>query len=168
MRASTFSHTVVTGARALMAGLLLLVAGCAVTSIPPGEALQGSLPPLPAGEARLVFYRALDPYATQSMPTLYLNGKASGITQNGAVLYRDVTPGQYDITLAPSLPWPNQFKTVVVRAGEVFYVDISTRPYLSCAQGNNTQSCYGDTFLLNVIDPVTGAQETQGLRLIQG
>src|ERR1700761_3126890 len=147
--ASILGNLVQLGRRAVIGALLLLVAGCAVTDIPPGEALQGPLPPLPAGVARLVFYRALDPYATQSMPTLYLNGKPSGITQNGAVLYRDVPPGQYDITLAPSLPWPNQFKTVVVRAGEVFYVDISTRPHLSCAQGNNTQSCYGDTFLLN-------------------
>jgi hypothetical protein len=168
MAARIFNRFVRIGRRALLGTLLLLVAGCAVTSIPPGEALQGPLPPLAPGSARLVFYRALDPYATQSMPTLYLNGTASGITQNGAVLYRDVPPDQYDITLAPSLPWPNQFKTVVVRAGDVFYVAIATRPYLACGRANSTQACYGDTFLVNVVDPAIGAQETQGLRLIRG
>jgi hypothetical protein len=156
------------GLKALLAGVLLLVAGCAVTNVPPGEAVMGALPPLAPGHARLVFYRPLDPYATQSMPTLYLNGVASGVTQNGAVLYRDVPPGQYDLTLAPSLPWPNQFKTVVVRAGDVFYVAIDTRPYLACGRANSTQACSGDTFLLNVVDPVTGAQQIQGLHLING
>jgi hypothetical protein len=153
---------------AMLAGLLFLIAGCAATNVPPGEAVMGPLPPLAPGHARLVFYRALDPYATQSMPTLYLNGSASGITQNGAALYRDVPPGQYDLTLQPSLPWPNQFKTVVVRPGDVFYVAISTRPYLACGRANSTQACDGDTFLLNVVDPATGAQQIQGLRLIGG
>lgn len=156
------------GFKALLAGVLLLVAGCAVTSIPPGEAVMGPLPPLAPGNARLVFYRALDPYTTQSMPTLYLNGVASGVTQNGAVLYRDVPPGQYDLTVEPSLPWPNQFKTVVVRPGDVFYIAIDTRPYISCGLADNSQACYGDTFLLSVVDPVTGAQQIQGLHLIRG
>jgi hypothetical protein len=156
------------GFTAILAGLLFLVAGCAVTNIPPGEALMGPLPPLAPGDARLVFYRPLDPYATQSMPTLYLNGVASGITQNGGVLYRDVLPGQYDLTVEPSLPWPYQFKTVVVRPGDVFYISIETRPYLACGRANNTQACYGDTFILTVVDPNTGAQDTQGLRLIRG
>ncbi|HVA11861.1 MAG TPA: DUF2846 domain-containing protein [Stellaceae bacterium] len=153
-------------ARALLAGALLLLAGC-VSAVPPGEALTGRLPPPPPGTARLVFYRSLDYYGTQAMPAVYLNGAPAGITQNGAVLYRDVTPGRYDLSVSPTLPYPDQFKTVVVGAGDVDYVQIDTLPYLACRE-QNTQRCYGDTFILSVVDPAIGARSTYGLRLING
>jgi hypothetical protein len=148
--------------RALFAGLVLLLAGC--TPTPPGPLLTGALPPPPPGTARLVFYRDLDYYATQSMPTVYLNGRPTGISQNGAVFYRDVTPGAYDISVAPSLPYPNQFKSVVVKPGDVFYAEIATLPQLG-GRFNITERSYGDTFIVTLRDPVTGAYETQGLRV---
>jgi hypothetical protein len=83
------------------------------------------------------------------------------------VIERDVPPGRYDITLAPTLPYPGQFKTVVVRAGDVFYVRIGTLPYLGGRFGV-TERSYGDTFILTVVDPRVGVQEIQGLRLIGG
>ena len=148
--------------RALFAGFVLLVAGC--TPTPPGPLLTGALPPPPPGTARLVFYRDLDYYGTQAMPTVYLNGQATGISQNGAVFYRDVTPGPYDISVAPSLPYPNQFKSVVVKPGDVFYAEIATLPQLG-GRFNITERSYGDTFIVTLRDPVTGAYETQGLRV---
>lgn len=149
-------------ARALFAGLVLLLAGCVAT--PPGPLLSGPLPPAPPGTARLIFYRDLDYYATQSMPTVYLNNAPAGISQNGAVFYRDVAPGVYAISVAPSLPYPNQFKTVVVKPGDVFYAQIATLPELG-GRFNITQRSYGDTFIVTLRDPATGAYETQGLRL---
>src|SRR5215469_6407838 len=76
--------------RALFAGLALFLAGCVA---PPGPLLSGPLPPQPPGTARIVVYRDLDYYATRSMPTVYLNDKAAGISENGGVFYRDVAPG---------------------------------------------------------------------------
>jgi hypothetical protein len=147
--------------RALFAGLALLLAGCVA---PPGPLLSGPLPPQPPGTARLVFYRGLDYYATQSMPTIYLNNQPTGISQNGAVFYRDVAPGVYAISISPSLPYPNQFKTVVVKPGDVFYAQIGTLPQLGGRFGI-TERSYGDTFIVTLRDPATGVYETQGLRV---
>jgi len=148
--------------RALCAGIVLLLAGC----VPPpsGPVLSGPLPPSPPGTARLVFYRSLDYYATQSMPTVYLNDKPTGISENGAVFYRDVPPGVYGITVAPSLPYPNQFKSVVVKPGDVFYVQIDALPPTGGRFNINARD-YGDTFIVLLRDPVSGSYATQGLRV---
>lgn len=147
--------------RALFASLVLLLAGCVA---PPGPLLSGPLPPQPPGTARLIVYRDLDYYATQSMPTVYLNNQPTGVSQNGAVFYRDVTPGVYAISVAPSLPYPNQFKTVVVKPGDVFYAQIAPLPPTGGRFNINARD-YGDTFIVTLRDPATAAYETQGLRL---
>jgi hypothetical protein len=152
--------------RAFLAGIVLLLAGCG-SPIPPDQRVNGPLPPPPPGMAQLVFYRDLDYYGTQAMPTVYLNDVPAGITQNGAVLYRNVAPGRYEITLAPTLPYPGQFKTLVVRAGDVYYVKIGTLPLLG-GRVAITERSYEDTFILTVVDPRLDAQEIQGLRLIGG
>jgi len=147
--------------RAVLAGIALLLAGCVT---PPGPLLSGPLPPPPPGTARLVIYRDLDYYATQSMPTVYLNSQPAGISENGAVFYRDVAPGAYTISVAPSLPYPNQFKTVVVKPGDVFYAQIAPLP-LTGGRFNVNARDYGDTFIVTLRDPATAASETQGLRV---
>lgn len=149
-------------ARACLAGIVLLLSGC----VPPpsGPVLSGPLPPPPPGTARIVIYRDLDYYATQSMPTVYLNNAATGISENGAVFYRDVPPGTYTITVAPSLPYPNQFKTIVVKPGDVFYAQIAPMP-LTGGRFNVNARDYGDTFIVTLRDPASAAYETQGLRV---
>ena len=147
--------------RAVLAGLVLLLAGCVA---PPGPLLSGPLPPAPPGTARIVVYRDLDYYATRSMPTVYLNNQPAGISENGALFYRDVAPGEYAISVAPSLPYPNQFKSVVVRPGDVFYAEIAPLP-LTGGRFNVNARDYGDTFIVTLRDPATAAYETQGLRV---
>lgn len=158
---STIEARLFRGIRGFFAGIVLLVAGCVA---PPGPLLSGPLPPAPPGTARIIFYRDLDYYATQSMPTVYLNKDPAGISQNGAVFYRDVAPGAYTISVAPSLPYPNQFKTVVVKPGDVFYAQIAPMP-LTGGRFNVNARDYGDTFVVTLRDPATGAYETQGLRV---
>ena len=147
-------------ARGLFAGLVLLLAGCVQ---PPGPLLSGPLPP-PPGTARIVFYRGLDYYATQSMPTVYLNDLPTGISENGALFYRDLAPGVYNISVAPSLPYPNQFKTVVVKPGDVFYAQIAPLPTTG-GKFNVNERDYGDTFIVTLRDPAIAVYETQGLRV---
>ena len=150
------------GVRAFLGGVVLLLAGCIVA--PPGPLLSGPLPPQPPGTARIVFYRDLDYYATRSMPTVYLNNQRAGISENGAVFYRDVPPGEYAISVAPSLPYPNQFKTVVVKPGDVFYAQIAPLPTTG-GKFNVNERDYGDTFIVTLRDPAVAAYETQGLRV---
>jgi uncharacterized protein DUF2846 len=148
--------------RAVIAGMALLLAGC--TLAPPGPLLSGPLPPQPPGTARIVIYRDLDYYATRSMPTVYLNNQPAGISENGGVFYRDVPPGAYAISVAPSLPYPNQFKTVVVKPGDVFYAQIAPLPTTG-GKFNVNERDYGDTFIVTLRDPAIAVYETQGLRV---
>lgn len=148
---------------------LLLVASCA-SPVPPGQALSGPVPPPPAGMAQLVVYRPLGYYETQAMPLLYFNGAPAGVTQNGSVLIRDVPPGEYAISVAPSMPYPGQFKSVVVRPGDVFYVNIAPLPSPCSGRlpGFQSDRCSGDTFIITIVDPQTGLAAVQGLRLLRG
>jgi hypothetical protein len=116
--------------------------------------------------ARLVVYRPLEFYGTQTMPLLYLNGAPAGVTQNGGVLVRDMLPGTYLISVAPSEPFPGQFKTIAVRAGDMFFVNIQPLPSPCTRVILGSTRCSGDTFIVTVVDPQIGLHEVQGLRLL--
>jgi hypothetical protein len=146
--------------------LVLLLAACVQTQN--GPVLSGPLPPQPPGTARLIFYRALTYYDSTAMTTVYLNGTPVGVSQVGSVFYRDVTPGQYDISVFSPRPYPNQFKSVVVGPGNVFYARIDTLPKPPCPTRVAAGDCGDDTFIVTVVDPTSGFQQVQGLRLLAG
>ncbi len=152
--------------RPLIVLVLIIVAGCA--PVPPPDALHGPLPPPPPGAARLVFYRTLAYYGAMQWRMVYLNGKPTGESQPGTVFYRDVAPGRYDLTIQTDRYYPNQFKTVVPRAGETFYVNIDTLPRTACNKGGGSLDCSADAFILTIVDPARGFTDIQGLRLIGG
>jgi hypothetical protein len=152
--------------RPLLFSMLLFLGACA-SPVPPGEALQGPLPAPRAGTARFVFYRTLDYYDTMAMPSVTLNEAPTGISQNGAVFFRDVAPGRYDMALTPTLPYPHQFKTVVVKPGDLYYVRINTLPNVACTRFPAAR-CTEDTFIMTLVDPATGLQESHGLHLTTG
>lgn len=151
--------------RFLIAGGLLLLAGCAGNVLFPGPVASDPLPPAPPGTARLIIYRAVDYEATQAMPEISLNGTPTGRTENGTMLYRDVAPGTYKITVAPTLPYPDQFPSVSVKAGDVAYIEVGT---LTNMGDLAPERSYGDTFIVSIVDPATGAFGSYGLRRIHG
>lgn len=152
--------------RPLAVAALFLLAACAQTQL---GALHGPLPPAPPGTARLVFYRPLEIYDSTAWSMIYLNGVPAGESQPGAVFYRDVAPGLYHLTAQTQGYYPNQFKTVDMRAGETFYVRINTLPKSPCTATPEGAACgTADTFILTLVDPATGFREIQGLRLIPG
>ena len=81
----------VKAAAAALALMLLGLAGCAPAG-PPFASVAASVPPVPQGEARLYFYRWLEPYETVAESTVMLNGAPVAVSQTGAVFYRDVHP----------------------------------------------------------------------------
>jgi hypothetical protein len=147
--------------------LLLVVLLAACSSLPPAVIVKGPLPPQPPGTARLIFYRAQEYYDTTAMTPVLLNATQTGISQVGAVLYRDVAPARYDISVLSPRAYPDQFKTVVVKAGDVFYIRIDTLPKLPCNRVP-ADPCSADTFIVVTVDPAVGFQQIQGLRLIAG
>src|SRR5579885_3092706 len=137
---------------------LLAVAGCAPGG-PPYASVAATIPPVPPGMARIYFYRWLEIYETTAPSVAYLNGQPVGVTETGAVFYRDVPPGQYTIAVQSEEPYPNQFKTVVLQPGQVAYARIeSLRSWSSCASGGDGDGGGGatscrDTFVVQLIDP---------------
>jgi hypothetical protein len=151
--------------------VLLALAGCAPAA-PPFASVARGIAPLPAGETRLYFYRWLEPYETNAPTQVSLNGQPVGVSEDGAVLYRDVAPGQYTITVKSWGVYPNQFKTVVLQPGETTYVRIeSLRSWCNDSGGGDNSGsasgCY-DTFVVEIIDPVAARAEMADLRFIRG
>ena len=148
------------------------LAGCAPAG-PPFASVAGTLPPVPARTARIFVYRWLEPYETLSPTTLFLNGGPVGVTQPGAVLYRDVPPGVYTIAVQSEGIFPNQFKTATLKGGDVIYARIgSLREWVPCgggdaASGGGTSGC-ADTFVVQIMDPAVASYEMQDLHFIPG
>src|SRR5215831_18730241 len=75
--------------------LLLFAAGCAV---PPAMAqVPVTAPPVPAGQARIWFYRSWEPSESLNLANINVNGSYFGSVANGGAFYRDVSPGHYHI-----------------------------------------------------------------------
>ncbi len=73
--------------------------------LPPTAAY--AVPPIPAQEARIWFYRDLDPNGSMATPYLRLNDGVVGVSQAGGAFYRDVPAGHYHISADSYLPDPS-------------------------------------------------------------
>lgn len=144
--------------------LLFVLAGCVTEG--PNFATE-ALPPIPPGQARIFFYRWLEPYEALSMSKIYLNGNEVAVSQMGAVLYRDVAPGPYYVSVQSQGTYPDQFKTVVVNAGQTLYVRIESISSFQSPCGF-LGNCEVDTFVVSPVDPVTASREMRTLKLIPG
>ncbi len=84
-----------------------------------------AIPPIPAGEARLWFYRDGGPRDAQDRPYLRLNGQIAGISEPNGAFYRDVAPGHYAITVDSYLStYLNQFADIDLAAGQEAFVKV--------------------------------------------
>jgi hypothetical protein len=107
----------------LLAGtcaMVLAMTGCA--RMPTTAAY--AVPPVPAQEARIWFYRDLDPHGSMAMPYVRLNGTAVGVSQAGGALYRDVPPGHYHISADSFLTDPIQTRDVDLAPGQEVYAKV--------------------------------------------
>lgn len=147
--------------RSLILLFILALAACAQAG-PRFAAVVDSLPAIPAGEARIYFYRILEPYEGNIPTTAFLNGMAVGVTQVGAVLYRDVAPGTYEIRVASDATLPNQFKTAGIAAGETLYVRVDSLESKGCL-GRGPSACFITTFAVSLVAPEAALHEMQDL-----
>jgi hypothetical protein len=76
-------------------GPLLIVASC--TQPPATTQSPVAAPPVPAGQARIWFYRDWEPSESLNLANIDVNGSYFGAVANGGVFYRDVSPGHYHI-----------------------------------------------------------------------
>ncbi len=139
--------------------LPLVIAACA-QSPPPAEA--GSTAPPPAHDGRIYFYRAEGPYQAQSWTTVYLNDRAVGEAAPSSAFYRDVPPGQYNITVRSRGLYPGQFKSVTLDPGQTLYVRIETRRNVSTGRRSEPSPTI---FYVQPVEAATGRQEVENLVL---
>ena len=136
---------------------VLLVAGC--DSAPPLR--WNDLPPLAAGQGRIFFYRELGLYDPPDWTAVSLNGSQIGQSRPGAAFYRDVAPGTYEITVRSEGLYPDQFKRVVLAAGDTVFAKIhALRGYEESATESTEVA-----FAVTIVDPAVAQGEMARLRL---
>jgi hypothetical protein len=100
--------------------LLLAVVACAQ---PPLTA-SVAIPPIPAGAARVWFYRPIDVYDSLNTPYIRMNDAIVGISEPGGASYRDVPAGQYHIAVDSYLDSPQQDQNVSLVPGQEMFIKV--------------------------------------------
>jgi len=108
-----------------VAAVLALGLSACVAARPPQLA---SAPPIPAGDARLWFYRDFLPDDTWTEPAIAMNGGYVGLGIPGTSFYRDVPAGGYHITVDSYGRDLYQFQDVAVRPGQQQFIKIQSLP----------------------------------------
>ena len=141
--------------------MLLITTSCA--QLPPTSSVE--IAPIPAGGARLWFYRDGGPRETQDRPYLRLNGQIAAISEPNGAFYRDLAPGHYAVTVDSYLnTYLNQFADIDLTAGQEAYVKV-----LSQGQwvGGEIGGAYVENFYTQVI-PAEAALADVGRRPFYG
>jgi hypothetical protein len=102
--------------------LLLLLASC--SQLPSTSSVM--IPPVPAGGSRIWLYRNEGPYESHQTPYFRLNdGQPAGISEPNGVLYRDVPPGHYIVSVdSYGVPYPYQYANFDIRAGQEIFIKV--------------------------------------------
>jgi hypothetical protein len=141
----------------IKAGLVLVVAVSLLSlqayNTVPVEPVVASPPP--ADMARLYIYRDATICGSQLWRAVSLNGQVMGSSEPGAVFYRDVAPGTYEVEVASDKLYPDQFKMVRLVPGSITFVKIQEQPSWS-QSGFGTK---GVTFVVAIIEPAIGTAE---------
>lgn len=150
-----------------MSLILLPLLGC--SGSPAVTAIPGPIPPPPQGAAQIILYRAIGYYEPADTLRVALNNQITGTLPRGDVLYRDVAPGTYTISFAPTRPDANQFKTITLAAGQVAYVKLAALPVRPCNWfGTGIGDCDINGYTAMIVDSAIAEEEMRGLTLIGG
>jgi hypothetical protein len=116
-------HSTILSRRPVRAGAaILLLATVACSQLPTTASV--AIPPIPAGEARVWFYRPIDAYDSLNTPYIRMNDAIVAISQPQGASYRDVPAGPYHITVDSYGKDFNQDKDVSLVPGQELYVKV--------------------------------------------
>jgi Protein of unknown function (DUF2846) len=118
--------------------------------------MLAAAPPVPAGEARVWFYRDWEPAESLNLANIDVNGSYFGSVGNGSAFYRDVPPGRYHIAPVSFGRDVNQDTDVLLVPGQQLYIKIlSLRSWVE-GPGRNFRR---DTFYAWLIPPEVAQAE---------
>ena len=146
------------------AGAVVLLLATAACESPPRTA-SVAIPPIPAGAARVWFYRPNDVYETMATPYIRMNDAIVAISEPLGASYRDVPAGPYHITVDSYGKDFNQDKNVQLAAGDELYCKIvSLRSWITSngggGEGSGDSGDYGrNTFYVWLIPAETARDE---------
>jgi hypothetical protein len=139
---------------ALLRGLMLaaVVAGPAIADP------ANNLPPLGAGQARVIVYRPLEPYQSLRPTRFLVDGQLLVRVENGTFVYRDLPAGPHIFAVRAEVPYPGQTQTVTLAPHAVIYLTI--------ASGENPGNTYGEgsIHVLRIVDASLAQAEVTSLR----
>jgi hypothetical protein len=146
----------------VVAGSLLLGTSACIGAPPPTASV--AIPPIPAGDARVWFYRPIDAYDSNATPYIRMNDAIVAVSIPEGASYRDVPAGPYHIAVDSYLDDANQDKNVQLVAGQELYVKVvSLRSWITSAGGGGPDGGGGDygrnTFYVWLIPPETARGE---------
>src|ERR1700676_472630 len=102
------------GLASCAAAIIMGLPGCV-----PAPAATSVAAAVPAGAARIWFYRDYEPSVSLNNANVELNGALVGtVTADGGAIYRDVAPGHYHITAQSYGRDANQAKDVDLGPGQ--------------------------------------------------
>src|SRR5215472_16832058 len=122
-------------------GLMLIVARCAPPAMPEAPA---AAPPVPAGQARIWFYRDWEPSESLNLANIDVNGSYFGSVANGGAFYRDVSAGHYHIAPQSYGQDFNQDRDVDLASGQQVYCSVAS--LRSWEEGGDVAVFERDTF----------------------
>ena len=111
--------------RLLQAAVLLATAAC--SQLPTTASV--AVPAIPAGEARVWFYRDQGPYDSQVRPTVRMNDAVVGEVEPRGAFYRDTAPGHYHVAVDSYVPNPNAARDIDLVRGQQVYFKIVSEDY---------------------------------------
>jgi hypothetical protein len=148
--------------RQVGSAIFLLATSACIASPPPTASI--AIPPIPAGDARVWFYRPLDAYDSNGTPYIRMNDAIVAVSIPEGASYRDVPAGPYHIAVDSYLDDKNQDKDVQLAAGQELYVKVvSLRSWITSSGGGGPDGGGGDygrnTFFVWLIPPETARSE---------
>ncbi|MBV9824763.1 MAG: carboxypeptidase regulatory-like domain-containing protein [Alphaproteobacteria bacterium] len=148
-------HTLVHPRLPLLCGALLALAGCVQSPAARNVALST---PIPAGAARLWFYRSYEPSVSLNDARVSLNGTPTvTVGADGTPVFRDVPPGTYHLTVESFGQDTNQAKDIALAPGQEGFAKILASDSWS-SDGGVTQITR-DTFYVSLVSPQVARSE---------
>jgi len=145
--------------------LMMAVAACSSGPAPPPFAsIAAGIPALAPDRARIYFYRYYQLYVSMARPYIRLNGMHVAISEPGGVLYRDVPPGTYLISVDSQGLYPDQNKTVTLAAGQMLYVRVDSMKGYDAGFDNYDP----EVFVVTLISPEQAKADMYTLKFYAG